>query len=130
MALFNAPLSQSDHPFRAVLAALIIRERLNAFCCEAAPDGRLHFKIGICSGEAVVGNAGMPDLMNYTAIGDAVNVAKRLEESAEPNQILLGASTFDAVRHKVEARPLGARQLKGRSAPVQVFELVDGPKQK
>jgi len=130
MALFNAPLTQPDHPFRAVSAALIIRERLNAFRCEAVPDGRLHFKIGICSGEAVVGNAGMPDLMNYTAIGDAVNVAKRLEESADPDQILLGASTFDAVRHKVEARPLGVRRLKGRSAPVQVFELMDGPKQK
>jgi class 3 adenylate cyclase len=124
MAIFGAPLAQTDHSLRAVRSALTIRRRLAAFECDATADGHLHYKIGICSGEAVVGNAGMPDLMNYTAIGDTVNVAKRLEESAAPDQILLGASTYDTVKIKVNARALGSIHLKGRSAPVRVYELL------
>lgn len=124
MALFNAPLPQRDHPFHAVNAALTIRQRLAIFECSATADRRLHFKVGISSGEAVVGNAGMPDLMNYTAIGDTVNVAKRLEESAQPDQILLSEETFKAVQHKVRARTLGSVKVKGRQAPIQVYELL------
>lgn len=123
MALFNAPVSQEDHAFRAVVAALNIRERLGTFVCSTAGDEHLRYKIGISSGEAVVGNAGMPDLMNYTAIGDTVNVAKRLEERADPDQILINANTYKAVEHRVDARALGSMQVKGRSAPVQVFDL-------
>jgi class 3 adenylate cyclase len=124
MALFNAPVCQEDHAFRAVTAALTIRHRLRAFECKATDDCRLHFKIGISTGEAVVGNAGMPNLMNYTAIGDTVNVAKRLQEEAEPDQILVNARTYEAVRDKVKARALGFRHVKGRSAAVQVYEIV------
>jgi adenylate cyclase len=124
MAIFNAPLPQHDHPFRAVSAALTIRRRLVAYECDATPDRCLHYKIGISSGEAVVGNAGMPDLMNYTAIGDTVNIAKRLEESAEPDQILLSANTYMAVEHKVSARALGPIQIKGRRASVQAYDLL------
>lgn len=124
MALFNAPLPQPDHAFRAVHAALAIQERLSAMDCDLTPDRRLHCKIGICSGEAVVGNTGMPDLMNYTAIGDAVNIAKRLEESAQPDQILLSAGTYEVARQGVNARPLGPVRLKGRRAPVHVYELL------
>ncbi len=124
MALFNAPVNQGDHAFRAVTAALTIRERLRNFECEATDDGRLHITIGINTGEAVVGNAGMPDLMNYTAIGDTVNVAKRLEEEAEPGQILIAASTYEAVQDKVSVRALGSKQVKGRTAAVQVYDLL------
>ena len=124
MALFNAPVYQDDHPFRAVAAALNIQKRLSMFKCSAARDQRLHFKIGIASGEAVVGNAGMPDLMNYTAIGDTVNVAKRLEEQAAPDQILVGARTYEAVKHKVAARAMGVVHVKGRSAAVKAYELT------
>lgn len=125
MAFFNAPLPQKDHAFRAATVALIIKQRLAAFRCKATPDQRLHFKVGICSGEAVIGNAGMSDLMNYTAIGDAVNVAKRLEERAKPDQILISASTFEPIQHKVKARPLGVFQVKGRTAPVDVYDLIE-----
>jgi len=124
MALFNAPLEQPDHAFRAVHTALAIQERLLALECDITVDRRLHCKIGICSGEAVVGNTGMPDLMNYTAIGDAVNVAKRLEENAQPDQILLSAGTYAVARSGVNARPLGPVHLKGRRAPVHVYELL------
>jgi adenylate cyclase len=124
MALFNAPLTQHDHALRAVAAALNIRERLLSFHCEDTDDGVLHFKIGIASGEAVVGNAGMPDLMNYTAVGDTVNVAKRLEERAELDQILISPGTCEAVRGEVRVRTLGPVRLKGRTAPIEVFEVL------
>lgn len=124
MAIFNAPLLQRNHAYRAVAAAMNIRERLEVYQSNLTPDGMLHFKIGISSGDAVVGNTGMPDLMNYTAIGDTVNVAKRLEEKAEPDQILLGLGTYEAVRERVSTQPLGAAQIKGRTAPVQVYELL------
>jgi adenylate cyclase len=123
MALFNAPLPQHDHALRAVIAALNIRERLASFHCEDTDDGVLHFKIGVASGEAIVGNAGMPDLMNYTAVGDTVNVAKRLEERAELDQILISPGTSAAVRGEVNVRTLGPFQLKGRTAPIEVFEV-------
>jgi len=124
MALFNAPLAQRNHSYRAVIAALNMRKRLATFECDNVPDGRLRFKVGICSGEAVVGNAGMPNLINYTAVGDTVNVAKRLEEQAEPDQILLSASTYEAVQDRVEVHALGSRQVKGRSASLQVYDLL------
>jgi len=124
MALFNAPLPQKNHAYRAVIAALNMQKRLATFECDMIPDRRLHFKVGICSGDAVVGNAGMPDLMNYTAVGDTVNVAKRLEEQAQPDQILLSGSTYEAVRDRVEVRALGAVHVKGRTAPLQVYDLL------
>jgi len=123
MALFNAPLTQRDHALRAVTAAMNIRHRLQSFRCEVGGTGRLHCKIGISTGEAVVGNAGMPDLMNYTAVGDTVNVAKRLEERAEPDQILVNVSTYAAVEHRFDAWALGSVQVKGRMAAVQVYAV-------
>ncbi len=124
MAIFNAPLEQPDHALRAVRTAMTIQERLTVLKCKDTPDGRLHCKIGICSGDAVVGNAGMPDLMNYTAMGDAVNVAKRLEQSAHPDQVLLNPATYEMTRHETRSQPLGPVALKGRRAPVQVYELL------
>jgi class 3 adenylate cyclase len=124
MALFNAPLAQPDHAFRAVHAALAIQERVSALECADTPDHRLHCKIGIGSGDAVVGNTGMPDLMNYTAIGDAVNIAQRLEQSAQPDQILLSPATYDLVQREINARPLGPVRLKGRRTPVLIYELL------
>jgi class 3 adenylate cyclase len=127
MAIFNAPLYQRNHPLRAVRAAIEIRRRLADYHCNVTPDGRLHCKVGICSGESVVGNAGMPNLMNYTAIGDSVNVnvAKRLEETAEPDQILISADTYEQVRNQVIARRLGLRKVKGRDTNVLVYELLN-----
>jgi adenylate cyclase len=124
LALFNAPVIQEDHVFRAVSAALTIRNRLRSFESDATKNQRLQYKIGISTGEAVVGNAGMPNLKNYTAIGDTVNIAKRLEEGAEPDQILMSSSTFRAVKDRINACALGPVHVKGRSQAVQVYELL------
>ena len=80
--------------------------------------------IGIASGEAVVGNLGTTQLMNYTALGDCVNVAKRLQEAARGDQIIINAKTYELVRDRVRVNPLGAIQLKGRAAALEIYELA------
>jgi class 3 adenylate cyclase len=86
---------------------------------------RLSFGVGINTGEAVVGNVGTAQIKNYTIIGDSVNIAKRLQEYANPNQILLGASTYELVKDHVVAQELEPIQVKGRAAVERTFELTD-----
>ena len=87
-------------------------------------SARLEFGIGVNTGEAVAGNVGARDQMEYTLIGDAVNLAKRLQESARPSQILLGQRTYELVKDRIIANKLPPIQVKGRSAFEQVYELV------
>lgn len=123
MAFFNAPVPQRRHALRAVSAAQEIHRRVR----EQGPniDGQhLQFGIGVHTGEAVVGNVGSRYLMNYTALGDTVNVANRLQEIAGGEQTLISESTYRLVAPHVEARHLGSRQLQGRAEPVDVYELL------
>jgi adenylate cyclase len=83
----------------------------------------LNFSIGIHTGDAIVGNVGTAELFNYTAIGDTVNMAQRLESVAEPGRTLLSEATYRAVASQVVAEARGQVQLKGRQQPVLVYEL-------
>jgi adenylate cyclase len=125
MAFFNAPVRQEDHALRAVRAALAMRADIHAYHQRVAPEYRLSFGIGINTGEAVVGNVGTAQIKNYTIIGDSVNTAKRLQEFANPNQILLGSSTYELVKDYVVTHELEPVQVKGRVAVERVFELID-----
>ncbi len=124
MAVFNAPLPQPDHPLRAIRTALRIREAALTYHRSAPSARHLQYGIGISVGEAVVGNIGTPQQLNYTAIGACVNLAKRLEEAAGPGQVLLSAAVYQRVREQVEARPLAPLPLAGFQEPVEVYELV------
>ena len=101
-------------------SAFSLRERLEHHHTEPA----LHFGFGISTGEAVVGNVGSEALMNYTAIGDTVNVAFRLQEHAQEQQILLSRPTYDQVRDSVEARPMGRMRIKSRAEEAEVYEAL------
>jgi class 3 adenylate cyclase len=118
MALFNTPVLQTDHALRAARSALGIQAAV------AGLDEGLSFRIGINTGPVLVGNIGSEDLRNYTAIGDAVNVASRLETMAEPGEIVVGQTTAALIRHVAKLEPLGEVEVKGRSEPVLAFRLV------
>jgi len=125
MAHFGTPLRPiADHALQAVRAAWAIRQAIEEYHKKVPPADRLSFGIGINTGEAVVGNVGSEDQMEYTPIGDAVNLTKRLQESAKPGQILLSQSTYEQVKDHVEVNPLPPIQVKGRAAFEQVYELV------
>ena len=124
LAIWNSPDPQEDHALRAVRAALTTMRRL-ADCYKKFPDleQQMGFRIGITTGPAMVGNVGTNDLFNYTAIGDAVNLAQRLQAAAKPGQILLNKDTYDIVAGQVVATPLEPLIVKGRAQPAEVYEL-------
>jgi len=125
MALFNAPLRQPDHASRAVQAALQIRRDLDSFHSELPPELRMEFGIGIASGEAVVGNIGAKEFFHYTAVGDTVNLAQRLEEMARGSEILMTDSTRQLLDGTaIHVAPRGLTSIRGRSVPVPVFALL------
>jgi class 3 adenylate cyclase len=124
MAFFNAPLPQPDYALRAVRAASTIQRAIAVLHRKLPPPLRLRFGIGVSVGEAVVGNIGTPQMMNYTIIGEAVNKGQRLQARAKGGQTLICQNTFQLVRDHVKARPLGTVELKGLPAS-HVFELLE-----
>jgi PAS domain S-box-containing protein len=124
MALFNTPLNpQEDHFDRAIKTALRMREGVIAYHQDVPEDEQLYFGIGIHVGEAVVGNVGSQLRKDYSAIGDAVNLAKRLQEIARPNQIILSEEAYEHVKDWVEVEKLEPVQVKGRQALTQIYAL-------
>ncbi len=123
MGLFNWPEYQEDHTLRAVKAAWKMVKDITTYHQRHKTDSLLNFKVGINVGEAVVGNIGIAQRSDYTAIGDSVNLAKRLQEYAQPGQILLSLRTYERVKDLVEVVPLEPIQVKGRTALEQIYEL-------
>jgi len=124
VALFNAPLRQEDHVLRAVRAALKIQAGVAWLHKHLPPAYRLFYGVGINVGDAVVGNIGTSQHVNYTAIGSSVNLAARLDSAAAPGQILLTDVVYRRVRAYVETRSLPPIEAKGFSEPVPVYELL------
>jgi len=125
MALFNAPLlEEEDHAWRAVQMAWTLKEAVEAYHDYIPPEERLSLGFGICTGVVVVGNMGTADRMEYTAVGDTVNLAKRLQEKAQPGQILISHKTWEMVRNRVQVNPLPATRLRGRQSFTRTYELV------
>lgn len=124
MAWFNAPIPQLDHTLRAVRAALGIREAIHALHRELPPEFHLHFGAGIHLGEAVLGLIGTEKRLDYTAIGDSVNTAKRIQENAGPGQILISVAAYERVAGCVQARQVESIQAKGKREPVKVYEIL------
>jgi len=124
MAWFNAPLPQPDHTLRAVRAALAIRSDLQALHKTLPEKYRLSFGIGIHVGEAVLGLVGTEMRLDYTAIGDSVNTAKRIQENSAPGQILISQEALDNLFDAVIAEPVDKISLKGKQKPVQIYQVI------
>jgi len=125
MAFWNAPEEQPDHTLRAVRAAWRMREAIAEHHLRVPPEQQLSFGVGLHTGNVVVGNIGTERALNYTAIGDAVNLAKRLQEGAAARQIVLSDAMLQCVQDQVEVSALEAVQVKGRSAFEKRWELRD-----
>lgn len=124
MALYNTPLEQPDHVEQAVRTALAIQEALPAFHDQFPPEFRMKINIGLHTGQAIVGNVGAPNLMDFTAVGDTVNVAARLQTQGRGGQIIASLPVCEVVRQDVEVRELGSIMLKGRAVAVSACEII------
>ena len=121
MALYNTPLPQDDHALRAVQTALQVLEALPEFHQQFDPLFRLSINFGIHTGKAIVGNVGTPDLMDFTAIGDTVNLASRLQGLSGNSQITISEDTYRLIMDTVEAERVGPRVVRGREEPVMTY---------
>lgn len=127
MAVFNAPFDLEDYIFRAVCTALDMQAGAVAIARKFQErfGKSVSFGIGVNCGAAVVGNIGCDFRMDYTAIGDTVNTAARLESNAKAGQILISSDVYEAVKDRILATPVGELALKGKSRGVYVYQ-VDG----
>jgi class 3 adenylate cyclase len=124
MAWFNAPVAQADHVWRAIRSAAGIRRSIKDLHGTLPPEFHLSFRVGIHTGEALLGLVGTHTRLDYTAIGDSVNTAKRLQEYAQADQILLSRQTYAQVRQRVDIKEVGTLILEGKSRQVEALELI------
>jgi adenylate cyclase len=124
MAWFNAPIPQEDHTLRAVRAALKLRDRIAELHAVLPPEAQLGFGVGIHYGDAVLGLIGTEKRLDYTAIGDSVNTAKRLQENAARNQIVISEMAYKRVSDLVEVRPMEPMTVKGKREAIPVYEIL------
>jgi PAS domain S-box-containing protein len=124
MAWFNAPIPQPDHTLRAVKTALIIRESVENLYKELPAEAHLAFGVGIHYGDAVLGLIGTEKRLEYTAISDSVNTAKRIQENSAKNQILISKDAYERVKNEVDAKFHAEMAMKGKSRPLEVFEVL------
>ena len=125
MAIFGAPMEREDDAERAILAAKEMKKQLAVMLGQKGNfKKKFNIRIGINTGRVVVGNIGSLIRMEYTVIGDPVNIASRLESIAKPNQILIGEETFKAVKGKFKIKTIGPQKIKGKSEEIMVYEVL------
>jgi len=126
MSIFGAPNNLPNHPELAVRAALEMHKGSAELASKLTKKYgyAVSFGIGINSGDAVIGNIGSQSRLDYTAIGDTVNMAARLESNAKPGQILISQATYEQVKECFEIMPLGDIKVKGKEHPVPVYQVL------
>lgn len=128
MAYWGDFSDSEDDEFMAVKTALEIKKRINELKIENAKEGKIIFdvKIGINTGEAILGLAGTDKIMSYTAMGDAVNVASRLESSCTllDKDILISKSTYEATKDKIVVLGQWTISIKGKEEQIEVYEPI------
>ena len=124
LAFFGAPATHEDDPLRAVRAGLDLQESIEAYAATLAPSiPALRMRVGIDTGTVVVGQIVHEQQVEYTATGDALNRAARLQAAAAPGAVLVSDAIFQAVRHAVIAVDLGPIAIKGSEWPPRVHEV-------
>jgi class 3 adenylate cyclase/tetratricopeptide (TPR) repeat protein len=126
MALFGAPIAHENHPFRALESVLLMRDQLKRYAGTLKEEEKIDFamRFGINTGPVVVGAIGDDLRLDYTAVGDTTNQAARLQQMAEPGQILVSEHTERLIRGLFTFRTIGKVVLKGKTTPLNVLELL------
>jgi PAS domain S-box-containing protein len=124
MAWYNAPVPQPDHSLRAVKTALSIRDAIAKLHAELPQEAHLDFGVGIHYGEAILGWIGTEKRLEFTAISDSINTAKRIQENASKNQILISKEAYERVSEWVDAVPYAPLIVKGKTQPIDVYEVL------
>ena len=127
MAVFGAPLDLPDHAERAVAAAIGMMDALAALNAERAPAAPLRMGIGIATGTVIAGNVGSAERMNYTVLGDVVNLAARLQGLTKEHDVgmLMNEATQAALPSRFATRSLGTVTVRGRAAPTTLYTLAE-----
>lgn len=124
MALWGAPFSKQDDVKQAAACAAAILKSLYRMLWRLEADMWFKLRIGINTGNVVAGHIGSESIIEYTVVGDAVNVASRIQSIAKPNQILIGETTRNLLGSEFPLIDLGNCEVKGKDRPIRVFELV------
>jgi adenylate cyclase len=123
MGIYNAPLDQPDHALAAVKSAVKLLKEVERHNRQSQ-DRRFNIRIGINTGAVVAGNVGTQVRMEYTVLGDAVNVAARLAKFPQVNKIIVGDSTHERIKGFFQAKDLGDTIIKGREKSMRAFEII------
>jgi PAS domain S-box-containing protein len=124
MAWYNAPIPQADHTLRAVRSALGIRSALATLHARLPNSSYLDFGVGIHYGEAVLGLVGTERRLEFTAIGDCVNTAKRIQENSAAGQILISQAAYALVADCINVKPVEPILAKGKRDPIPVYQIL------
>jgi adenylate cyclase len=125
MAVWNAPVASPEHALLAIKAAINAQNAVSALRMDDRSLAGMEFGIGINSGRALAGNMGSQDRLEYSVVGDTVNTAARLADAAPGGRVWIGADTFALVEEHIVATPLPPLTLRGKSQPVQAYEVVE-----
>ena len=125
MAWFNAPIPQKDHALRAVKSAINLRDGIKDLHKKLPKEAHLSFGVGIHFGDVVLGLIGTEQRLDYTAIGDSVSTAKRIQENSAAGQILISDEAYKLVKNNIQVNEVEPVIAKGKSKPLKVFEIVD-----
>ena len=126
MAIYNAPLTVNNHQLMAIMSGLAMREGSEAMNKELMEKYgiNIEFGVGIHTGKAVVGNIGSDFRMDYTAIGDTVNTASRLQGQAKAGDVLISEEVYNEIRDYVDAEFVAAFNVKGKNEAINAYNVV------
>ncbi|MCM8820365.1 MAG: adenylate/guanylate cyclase domain-containing protein [Candidatus Omnitrophica bacterium] len=120
MGIYGVPVDDPEHALKAVYSAIEMVKKLKEF------SGDVEIGVGINTGEAIIGNIGTAQRMEYTAIGDPVNVAARIEEISSGNEILIGEDTYNLVKEKITCELAGVFTVKGKQDKLKLYRVIGG----
>jgi adenylate cyclase len=126
IGLFGAPIDLDDHEFKAIACALDMLRSLTEFnrTRESENQPPIHIGIGINTGNVITGAIGSTRALQYTAIGDAMNVASRLVNLAKPGELIISELTFSRVSDRIEAEPMAPVRVKGKADEMRVYRVL------